>query len=258
MKYFLTLLGGLIIGAVLVFLFFTGAPRAKPLPGSPVQPPDQGGTPPGTAVVMLDEKFFDAVLGAIFRDMNAPSFPLHLAGLSGNMEQGQAANFRFAAFQGGCQDKVVLAPEGSGVKTGVRFTGGKMLAPLAFTGSYSIFGSCIQFKGWAQASMTLSFDQAKQTVYGQLNVEGVNLEGAPIAVGGIITPLVQGSINQHVNPLEILRAPQLALTVPVQASNGTLNAHVKDVRAEVADGILKLHITYDFQATRGQPPPPQG
>jgi len=257
MKYMLTLLGGVILGAVLVFFFFTGAPRAKPLPGSPIKPPEQGGPPPGTAVVTLDERFFDAVLGAIFRDMNAPSFPLQLTSMSGPMEDGRAT-FSLAAFQGGCENKVVLAPEGSGVKTGVRFTGGKVMAPLAFTGSYSVFGSCVNFKGWAQASMQLSFDQAKQTVYGQINVEGVNLEGAPPMVGGIITPLVQGTINQRVNPLEILRAPQLALAVPVQASNGTLNARVTDVRTEVAEGSLRLHITYEFQAQRGQTPPPQG
>lgn len=254
MRYFLTLAGGVIVGAVLVFLFFTGAPRAKPLPGSPVTPPDKNGTPPGTAVVTLDERFFDAVLSPIFKDMNAPSFPLKLASVDDQIESGKAA-FRFAAFQGGCEDKIVLVPEGSGVKTGVRFTGGKMLAPLAFTGSYSVLGNCVQFKGWAQASMQLSFDQEKQTVYGQLNVEGVNLDGAPPAVGGLITPLVQGTINQQINPLEILRAPQLALTVPVKASKGTLKARVKDVRAEVADGTLRLHITYDFQAERVQQPP---
>jgi hypothetical protein len=254
MRYVLTLLGGVIIGAALVFFFFTGAPRAKPLPGSPIKPPDQGGTPPSTAVVMLDERFFDAVLGAIFRDMNAPSFPLQLTSLNQPTEQGQTA-MRFAAFQGGCENKVVLIPEGSGVKTGVRFTGGKVMAPLAFNGSYSVFGSCVNFKGWAQANMQLSFDQSKQTVYGQINVEGVNLEGVPPMVGGIITPLVQGTINQRVNPLEILRAAQLALSVPVQASNGTLGARVKDVRAEVVDGSLRLHITYDFQGQRGQQPP---
>lgn len=256
MKYLLTLVCGMILGAVLVFLFFTGAPRAKPLPGALIQPPDQGGSPPGTAIVSLDERFFDAVLGSIFRDMNAPSFPLQLTGLNEQAEQGQAS-FRFAAFQGGCENKVTLIPEGSGVKTGVRFTGGKVMAPLAFTGSYNVFGSCINFKGWAQANMQLTFDQAKQTVYGQINVEGVNLEGAPPMVGGIITPLVQGTINQRVNPLEILRATQLALAVPVQASNGTLNARVKDVRAEVVDGSLRLHVTYDFQSQRGQLQPPQ-
>ena len=251
MKYFLTLVGGVIVGAVLVFLFFTGAPRATPLPGSPVTPPDKGGTPPGTAVVVLDEKFFVAVLEPILRDVNAPSLPLKLVSMDDQMERG-VANFRFADYQGGCEDKIVLLPEGSGVKTGVRFAGGKIIAELAFNGSYSVFGNCVPFKGWAQANMQLSFDQTKQIVYGQLNVEGVNLDGAPPMIGGFITPLVQGTINQRLNPLEILRAPQLALTVPIQAGKGTLKARVKDVRAEVTNGELRLHITYEFQAERGE------
>ncbi len=254
MKYLLTLVGGVIVGAAAAFFFFAGAPRAALLPGSLVKSPEQGGPPPGTAIVSLDEKFFDAVLDPIFRNMNAPTFPLKLVGLSGPMEHG-AAEFQNAAFQGGCEDKIVLVPEGSGVKTGVRFNGGKIVAPLAFTGSYSVLGNCVQFKGWAQASMQLSFDRDKQTVYGQLNVEGVNLDGAPPMVGGLITPLVQGTINQRINPLEILRAPQLALSVPVKASKGTLKAHVTDVRAEVKDGVLRLHITYEFQAERGDQPP---
>ncbi|MBC7912194.1 MAG: hypothetical protein H7Y30_16935 [Pyrinomonadaceae bacterium] len=258
MKYILTLLGGLILGAALVYFFFVGAPRANPLPGSPIKPPDQGGPPPGTAIVTLDERFFDAVLGAIFRDMSAPSFPLKLTSMNGQTEEGQSP-FRFAAFQGGCQDKVTLTPEGSGMKTGVRFTGGKVMAPLAFNGSYNVLGSCVQFKGWAQANMQLAYDQSKQIVYGQINVEGVNLEGTPPVVSGIITPLVQGTINQRVNPLEILRAAQLALAVPVQASNGTLNARVIDVRAEVAEGMLRLHVTYDFKGGgQAQPQQPQG
>ena len=74
-------------------------------------------------------------------------------------------------------------------------------------------------------------------------------------VGGLITPLVQGTINQRINPLEILRAPQLALSVPIKASKGTLKARVKDVRAEVAEGTLRLHITYDFQAEQMQEQP---
>jgi hypothetical protein len=108
--------------------FFTGAPRAKPLPGSPIKPPEQGGPPPGTAIVTLDERFFDAVLGAIFRDMNAPAFPLQLTSLTVPVEDGRAA-FSLAAFQGACENKVTLVPEGSGVKTGVRFTGGKVNGP---------------------------------------------------------------------------------------------------------------------------------
>ncbi|TMD57828.1 MAG: hypothetical protein E6I91_22090 [Chloroflexi bacterium] len=84
----------------------------------------------------------------------------------------------------------------------------------------------------------------------------VNIEGVPDAFSGIITRLVQFSINQRINPLEILRAPQLAVAMPVQSTNGTLKAQVRDVRSEVKDGKLILHITYDFTGVRGQQPPP--
>ena len=254
MKYVLTLFAGIILGGLLVVLFFTGTPRAKPIPGSPVKPPEQGGSQPGTALVVLDEKFFDTVLDPIFNGANAPSFPLKLAGLAGPGEQ-STVTFRYAAFEGGCEDKITLIPEGSGIKSGIRLGSNAILAQLAFNGSYSILGNCVQFKGWAQASMQLSFDQEKQTVFGQLNVDGVNLDGAPPMVGGLITPLVQGTINQRVNPQEILSAPHLALSVPVKAINATLKARVKDVRSEVKDGALRLYITYDFQAERGQQPP---
>jgi hypothetical protein len=42
------------------------------------------------------------------------------------------------------------------------------------------------------------------------------------------------------------------LAIPVQASNGSVNAHVKDVRADVQDGVLRLHITYDFAGAKGE------
>ena len=248
MRYALTLLGGLILGGALVFFFFVGAPRAKPLPGTVVKPPEQGGDPPGTALVTLDEKFFDTVLGTIFDKLGAPTFPLQFTSLQ---EEPQGAElFRQAALQGGCADSVVIAPGDNNVKTGVRLTDGTIMAPLAFSGSYNAFGSCINFKGWAQASVQLRFDQGQQTVYGQITVEGVNLEGTSPIVGGLITPLVQRAINERVNPLEIMRSSQLTLAVPVKASNGTLKAQVKDVRAEVKDGTLRLHITYDFNAEK--------
>ncbi|HEX7996962.1 MAG TPA: hypothetical protein VF528_00995 [Pyrinomonadaceae bacterium] len=251
MKYVLTLLGGIVLGA-LVVLFFLGAPRGKPMPGAPVGPPDPNAPPGGTALVTLDEKFFEALLGSIFRDMGGPSFRLS------SMDAQGAASPRVlpAALQGGgCADVVVLAPEGSGTRTGVRFTGGKVIAPLAFSGSYSALGICLNFKGSAQASVQLYFDQSKQTVYGKVNVETVNLEGVPPGAGGIVTLFVQRAINERVNPLEVLRAPQLALNVPVEATGGTLKAQVKDVRAEVLDGSLRMHVTYDFSGVRGNQPP---
>ena len=250
MKYALSLLLGLILGGVLVFFIFVGAPRAGALPGVPVKAPDQGGDPPGTAVITLDEKFFDSVLAAIFRDMNAPSFPLQFSTLRMDdpLQQQQAAPvFRQAIFQDGCASAVTLVPEGSNVKTSVRLADGKILAPLAFSGSFNapLFG-CVRFKGWAQTSIKLSFDQGKQTVYGQINVEGVNLDNTPSGVGDVVTALVQRSINQNVNPLEILQSHQLMLALPVKASNSMLKAQVKDVREEIQNGRLSLHITYDF------------
>lgn len=244
---------GLVLGALIV-LFLLGSPKAKPLPGSPVRAPDPQGDPPGTVIVTLDEKFFDPLLATIFRDIGAPSFPLELTMMERNTVSGSTPMVLQAAMQNDCPDLVVLESEGSNTKTSVHFVDGKILAPLAFNGSKNILGGCVRFKGWAQASINLSFDQEKQTVYGQINVEGVNLEGAPAAVGGIATMLVQRSINQRINPLEILRAPQLALAMPVVSSGGTLKAQVKDVRSEVKDNKLILHITYDFAGVRGGQP----
>ena len=95
----------------------------------------------------------------------------------------------------------------------------------------------MQFKGWAQTSVQLSFDQSKQTVYGQLN-ESVNLDGVAPMANNFVTVFVQNAINQQVNPLELLRA-RIAPVIPVKASGGVVKAQVKDVRAEVLDGSLK-------------------
>lgn len=253
MRYFLVLLLGLIVGALGV-LFFLGPARAKTMPGAVVKAPDGGGDPPGTVVVALDEKFFDALLGTIFRDLGPPSFRLgRMQGTEGGV------SVRYAAFQdGGCTNTITLAPEGSNVKTGVRFTGGKMIAPLVFSGNYNVpVIGCTQFKGWAQANIDLRFDQGSQTVYGQVNVESVSLDNVNPLASGLITPFVQNVINQRVNPLEVLRPSQLNLALPVQASGGTLKTQVKDVRAEIQNGSetqngsLRMHITYDFSANKG-------
>lgn len=257
MRYLLAVITGVVglaLGALLV-LFLVGAAKPKALPGQPVQAPAPGGDPPGTAVVTLDEKFFEPLLVTLFRDLGPPSFPLELAMMERGPLDGSAPMLLPASLlQGDCPDTVVIKTEGSNVKTGVRFAGGKIMAPLAFDGSKNIFGACIRFQGWAQASIDLRFDQERQTVYGQINVEGVSLEGAPAAVGGIATLLVQRSINQRINPLEILRAQQLAVAMPVQSANGTLKAQVKDVRAEIAEGKLVMHVTYDFSGVRGAAP----
>lgn len=247
MRYFLILLLGLIIGGAAA-IFFLGIPRAKAIPGARVEAPAAGGDPATTVVVSLSEGFLDEVLGTLFRDLGPPTFNLS------STTRSQVATVENAAFQGGCANSVTLAPESGGVKTQVKFAGGTISAPLVFSGSYSFMGNCMQFKGWAQTSIQLSFDQPAQTLYGRVNVEGVNLEGvAPIA-NNFVTVFVRNAIDSLVNPLELLRPSQLQLLIPVKGSNGSIKAHVKDVRSEAQDGQLRLHITYDFSGAKGEQP----
>jgi len=245
MKYLIILVLGLVLGAGGA-IYLLGVPRAgRAQPGTKIQPPDPRGDAPGTAVIALDEKLFTDLVGGIFRDLSSPSFQI-----ARSQPFATDASMSFAAFAGGCTNNVTLLPEAGGVKTGVQLVGGKITLPLAFSGSYNLLGNCMQFKGWAQTSVQLSFDQAKQTVYGQLNVEGVNLEGVSPMANNFVTVFVQNAINQQVNPLELLRASQIAPVIPVKASGGVINARVKDVRAEVLDGSLKLHITYEFSGAK--------
>jgi len=243
---------GLVIGGALVFFMFGGAPRAAQAPpGVPILPPDPNGSPAGTASVVLNQQFFDTILTTIFRDMNAPAFPLNLTGQNNydGTPRPQYANFALQN-NGGCDGRIILQPEGSGVKTGVRLEDGKISAPLAFTGSTSVFGQCINFAGWAQANFQLRYDEAQQTVFGQINVETVNLDGVLPVVSGFVTPLVQTTINNRVNPIVILRGQQVALNLPIAATGGNLNAQVKDVRSDIKENALNLYITYNFAGTK--------
>jgi hypothetical protein len=235
----LILIGGLLLGAVGT-AYFLGSPRGRTMPGVPVGPPDPSSDNSGTVTVTVDEKFFDSVLGTIFRQLGPPQLQL-----SASPQKPPPT-----ASPTSCGDVLFLNPEGGNVKTGVRFTGGKITAPLAFSGSYSILTRCVQFKGTAQANADLSFDQEKQTVFGQLNVDDVVLEGVPAIVSSLVTAFVRKTITEQVNPFEVLQVSQLALSLNVQASGGSVKARVKGVRAEVQDGALKLYLTYDFSGER--------
>jgi hypothetical protein len=242
----LILIAGLLIGAIAT-AYFLGAPRGQALPGVPVRPPDPNVETTGAVAVTVDEKFFDSLLGTIFRQLGPPQ--LKLSQLQNDYQE--QTPLRPVAFQSPtCSDVLVLNPESGNVKTGVRFTGGKISAPLAFTGSYSVLTRCVQFKGTAKATVDLSFDQAKQTVFGQLNVEDVTLDDVPPIVSSLVTAFVRKTIAEKLNPFEVLQVSQLALSLNVQASGGTLKARVKDVHAEVQEAALKLYLTYDFSAEK--------
>lgn len=240
MRRVLIFIAGLLIGVVGA-LYFMG-PRSGKLSGLPVRPPDGATSNSGTVTVSVDEKFFDALLGTIFQKLGSPQLKLAQAP--------QLSPFQPAAFQNTCNNVVVLNAEGGNIKTGVRFTGGKIAAPLAFTGSYNVLAKCIQFKGTAKATVDLAFNQEKQTVVGALNVEEVILEDIPPLVSTFVTAFVRQTIAVQVNPFEVLKVSQLALSMPIQAAGGSLKANVKDVRAEVQEGSLRLLLTYDFNAEK--------
>jgi len=244
MRYVVILLVGILLGGGAA-VFFLGTPPAKSAPGQVIKPPDQNGNQPGAVVIALEQSFIDAVLATTFSGLGTPTFQL---GQSQNGDE----RIEHALFQGGCTNSITLLPEVSGVKTGVQFRNGDVYAPMAFQGSYNLAGSCMQFKGWAQNKIKLSFDQAKQTVYGYVDVEGVNLEGVNPVANTFVTVFVQGAINQKVNPLILVSEPQLSLQIPVKASNGAVKARAKDVRAEILDGSLKLYLTYEFSGVKDQ------
>ena len=231
MRYILTLLLGVLLGGAAAYFLFVGTPRTGTLKGQPVRAPDAGGPPPGTAVVELDEQFFGALLDSIFRDLNKPAFP--------------------PAAGEGCQNQVVIEPNAGDVKTGVLMREGKVIVPLAFSGTYNLLGNCQNLTGTAEAGLDFRFAPEEQTLYGQLNVAGVNLEGMSPVLSGFVTAFVQGAINQRVNPLVLLRGQQLTLAVPVQAAGGTLRAQARQVSQEAKDGKLRLYVTYDFRGTKG-------
>ncbi|HKG14254.1 MAG TPA: hypothetical protein VKB12_13085 [Pyrinomonadaceae bacterium] len=231
MKFVLALVLGVLVGGAGAYFLFVGAPRAHLVKGEKVSAPEPGGPPPGTAVVELDEQFFGTLLSTIFRDLGKPAFPL------------QAGS--------GCPDQVVIEPDSGGVRTGVTLQNNQVTVPLAFSGGYNmpLFG-CQNFRGTAEANLGFNFVADEQALNGSLTVVGVNMEGMSPLMNGPITAFVQGAINQRVNPIPIMRGQPLTLNVPVQATGGTLQARARDVRAEVRDGKLRLHVTYDFKGQK--------
>lgn len=224
------LLIGLILGGVGVYFAFFGTPSSTTRPGELVKAPDSSGVPPGTAQVVIRQDLLNAALGTIFTGMQPPTFPI-----------GSGAD-------ASCGSTITILPQGSGVQTSVRFENNRLNAPLAFTGSYNSFAGCFPFSGWAQSNLELRFDKATQSVYGIANVEAVNLDGVNPVLSGLITPLVQSTLNARVNPIKIIDGKQLAVDLPIAASQGNLKAGVNDVRAEVKDNGLNLFVIYDFSA----------
>jgi hypothetical protein len=134
-----------------------------------------------------------------------------------------------------------------GVKTAVRFENGRIVAPLAFSGSYhtGLLG-CLKFEGWADTVMKLEFDPSKQVLMANVTVEDVHLNKIPTLANNTLVGLVQSAIDSRINPIELLKTSQLSARVPVAASGGALQLRAREVRPEIVPGTLRLHIIYEF------------
>ena len=216
------------------------------------RPRDSHATPAGEVVVVFNEQFFNALLDAMLSLSKPPTYPLSLRR---SKQQGRVASETGAgsrrdaasAHASSCASEITLAREIDGTRTAVHFTGGRIIAPVAFRGSYdaALLG-CIKFQGWADTNINLTFDGERQVLTARIAVEEVHVNGLPALVGNGITDLVQRAIDARVNPVEVLRSAQLAARIPVAQSNETLGLRAREVHSEIAQNELRLHIFYDI------------
>ena len=110
------------------------------------------------------------------------------------------------------------------MQTGVSFDNNRITAPLAFTGSYASPFGCLRFSGWAQSNFEMRFDAQNQAVFGQLNVETVNLDGVNPVVSGTRDAARAIDIEHACQSDQDLDGRQIAVNLPVAAANGNLQA----------------------------------
>jgi hypothetical protein len=197
------------------------------------RPREAKAIPAGEVVVSLNEGLFNALLEAMFTLPNPPTFPL------GNSAGGG----------GKCASEIAPLREMNGTRTAVRFEAGRILAPVAFRGSYNapLIG-CIRFEGWADTNLDLKFDGSKQALTARVQVKAVHLKKVPPLFGDGLTGLVQDALDARFNPFEILRAEQLSARLPMTktGSGASLRLRAREVRHEVLPNELRLRIIYEF------------
>jgi hypothetical protein len=191
--------------------------------------------------ITLNEQFFDALLETIFKNFKPVDF---------SIAKNKSADVKFenAAYrQGTCNEVIRLEREMGGVRTAVRFRDGRVLAPLAFSGSYDVplFG-CADFTGWAETNVELNFDAAKQALLARVKVVNINLNGVSGLGSGVLARLMQSSIDKKINPTEILNVEKLSFLFPLESMGGNLRLRATEMRPEILPGELKVKIFYEL------------
>lgn len=207
--------------------------------------------------IQLNEQFFDALLDALFKNTTPPEFPLSLTEPKTQISNSRALISGFAEIRNPeskiqnspsvCPDSIKLQREIDGTRTAVRFRDGRVTAPIAFAGNYNppLIG-CVDFSGVAETTIDLEFDAERQALVGRARVLSVNLSGTGGIGSGILARMVQSSIDKKINPIQILSMDRISFVVPVQNS-GSLRMKANGIRHEIANGVLNVRISYEFQ-----------
>ena len=205
---------------------------------------DQAQTAPEVTVT-LNEQFLNSFVDAVFANLDTPKFPLSKVQSSKSKARNIKVSDKIQNHQ--CDESIVLMRENDGVKTAIHFANGQILAPLAFTGTYDIpFVGCSNFKGVAQANLNLEYDRVKETLFGRIKVSKVDLDGIPSLASGVVARLVQGSIDNRINPLEILKAEQVSAVVPVRYANGSIKLRAVAMKPEIVQNALNVRVAFEF------------
>jgi hypothetical protein len=202
--------------------------------------------------VTLNEQFLNSFLDAVFTNLDTPKFQLSKA----QSKQSKVRNIKVTDKSENstskignreCDESITILRENDGVKTAIRFVDGRIIAPLAFTGTYDIpFVGCSNFKGVAQANLNLEYDRAKQVLFGRIKVSKVDLNGIPSLASSMVARLVQSSIDSRINPLEILKAEQVSAIVPVKYANGSIKLRAVDMKPEIVSSSLNVRVAFEF------------
>src|SRR5204863_3305131 len=146
--------------------------------------------PAAEATVTVNEQFLNSFLGAIFDNLHEPSMPLTIGGAP-------------SSGQSSCASEIRLKREVEGVRTAVHFQDGRITGPLAFAGAYySTLMGCIEFSGWADAEVNLSYDGARRAVIARFHLREIHLNNVPAIANGPLLTMVQNSIDRRYNPVD--------------------------------------------------------
>lgn len=191
-----------------------------------------GTAPAAEATITVNEQFLNSFLTAIFDHLSEPSMPLTVGGAKSTAQ---------------CASEIRLKREVNGVRTAVRFEEGRIVGPLAFAGAYnaSLVG-CIDFSGWADAEVVLSYDSARRALVARFKLRDIHLNNTPAVLSGALLGMVQGQIDRRYNPVELFTLEKLSSRVDIQPAGGALQLRAKEIRPVITASALTLHITYEF------------